>query len=104
MTIEKPATSNFPRIVLTAAKFPLGEVVMTASAAEQLNPLAIAEGLSRHASGDWGEVCEEDARENELSLKEGYRLLSVYRSGHETFWIITEADRSVTTVLLPDDY
>lgn len=62
------------------------------------------QGLRRHASGDWGEVCEEDRRENELSLREGYRLLSVYGTGASRFWIITEADRSITTVLMPDDY
>ena len=91
-------------IAVAAAKFPLGQVVMTANAAAQLAAGDIEKALSRHAAGDWGEVCEADRQENELSLKEGFRLLSVYRSGETKFWIITEADRSVTTVLLPEDY
>lgn len=91
-------------IALAASKFPLGQIAMTANAADQLPAEDIQKALARHASGDWGEVCEEDRKENELSLKEGFRLLSVYRSGEMKFWIITEADRSVTTVLMPDDY
>ena len=91
-------------IMPVAPKFPLGEIVLTTNAMGQLNPNAINDGLKRHAAGDWGDVCPEDREENELSLKEGYRLLSVYRSGETPFWIITEADRSVTTILMPDDY
>lgn len=62
-------------------------------------------GIQRHQAGDWGEVSEEDRRENELSLKEGFRLWSVYhsRTGLK-FWVITEANRSSTSVLLPEDY
>ena len=61
--------------------------------------------LSRHASGDWGEVCEEDWQSNDEALELGTRLLSSYisRSG-EKFWIITEHDRSATTILLPLEY
>jgi hypothetical protein len=91
-------------LTIKAAKFPLGQIVITANANAQLNSQAVNEALIRHASGDWGEVCEADRRENELSLKEGFRLLSVYRAGEKKFWIITEADRSVTTVLMPEDY
>src|SRR4051794_2633423 len=91
-------------LTIPQTKFPLGQIVITANANAQLDSQAVNEGLIRHASGDWGEVCEEDRKENELSLKEGYRLLSVYRSGKTKFWIITEADRSVTTVLMPEDY
>jgi hypothetical protein len=62
-------------------------------------------GIMRHARGDWGEICEEDRKENELSLVEGFRLMSVYTTASgDKFWIITEADRSATTVLMPDDY
>lgn len=86
------------------AKFPLGQLVITANVHAQLDREAVQEGLSRHAAGDWGEVSPEDRQENELSLKEGFRLLSVYRDRDRKFWIITEADRSVTTVLMPDDY
>jgi hypothetical protein len=61
--------------------------------------------ITRHAAGDWGECDPEDWQENEHALKEGFRLLSVYRSSRGVkFWIITEADRSLTTVLLPEDY
>ena len=64
-----------------------------------------AEFLRRHASGDWGEVDAEDAKENELSVVQGFRILSAYRTSKGVrLWIITEADRSVTTLLLPSDY
>ena len=56
-------------------------------------------------SGDWGDVCEEDRKENEFSLENHLRLFSVYHLGDGTkIWIITEADRSVTTILLPSEY
>jgi hypothetical protein len=61
--------------------------------------------IQRHAAGDWGDVCPEDAVENALSLQRGFRLLSSYKLKSGTrFWILTEADRSATTVLLPQDY
>ena len=60
--------------------------------------------LARHASGDWGELDAHDHRENERSLEHGWRLLSSYPVGEKTIWVITEADRSVTTILLPGDY
>ena len=85
-------------------KFPLGQVVITANAAQRLDPVAVREALRRHAAGDWGDIGPEDACENELALKEGFRLLSAYGTGEKRFWIITEADRSVTTVLLPENY
>ena len=91
-------------IAIARSKFPLGQVVITANARQQLDPADVEQGLSRHARGDWGEVCPEDRKENEFSLKEGFRLLSVFRSKDTKFWIITEADRSVTTVLMPEDY
>jgi hypothetical protein len=56
-------------------------------------------------SGDWGELSDEDVKENEFSLKEGLRLLSAYQTGKgQKIWIITEADRSSTTILLPSEY
>lgn len=85
-------------------KFPLGELVITSNAQAQLEPDAVQAAIARHVAGDWGEVCPDDAQLNEDALKHGDRLLSVYRSGDLTFWIITEADRSVTTVLMPEDY
>ncbi len=86
-------------------KFPLGQIVITPNALQAINPDDVLLALTRHAAGDWGDLCDDDRQENELSLREGYRLLSAYRDTAGTkFWIITEADRSVTTVLLPDDY
>lgn len=60
--------------------------------------------LSKHASGDWGIVSKEDATENDLSVKEGYRILSAYMIAGRKIWIITEADRSSTTFLFPEEY
>ena len=61
--------------------------------------------IGRHVSGDWGEICESDARANDLALASGARILSVYRTeAGATLWIITEADRSVTTLLVPEEY
>ncbi len=63
------------------------------------------EFLQRHAAGDWGEVDAHDKAENEYSLQQGFRLLSAYRLADGTkIWIITEADRSATTLLLPEEY
>ena len=88
-----------------AAKFSLGQIVATPNALAQLAQPDITLALSRHITGDWGELDEHDRQENELSLREGYRLLSAYQATNGTrFWIITEADRSVTTILLPEDY
>ena len=85
-------------------KFPLGQVVITPNALEKLNSDDILNALNRHVLGDWGELDDEDRRENENSLKNGFRLLSAYRSAGTKFWIITEGNRQVTTVLLPEDY
>jgi hypothetical protein len=91
--------------VASSRNVTLGQTVITANAADALHPADVVDALRRHARGDWGEVCAEDAAENELSLTEGCRLLSVYRDrGGRKFWIITEWDRSATTVLLPEDY
>jgi hypothetical protein len=61
--------------------------------------------IKRHLAGDWGHLCDEDRVANELALKEGQRLFSVYKKeGLPKIWIITEWDRSVTTVLFPDEY
>ena len=63
------------------------------------------EFLSRHLRGDWGDLCQEDKTENELGLKDGFRLMSSYQVAQtEKLWVITEADRSVTTLLLPEEY
>ena len=87
--------------------FALGRLVATPGALELLTraeqtPL---EFLTRHSRGDWGQCCSEDAKENDFSVKAGFRILSVYstRTG-EKLWIVTEADRSVTTLLTPSEY
>ena len=86
-------------------KFKLGQVVATPGVLEELTREEIASALSRHASSDWGDLCNEDKRENELALKEGFRILSAYMSSRcKKFWVITEADRSATTVLMPEEY
>jgi hypothetical protein len=87
------------------SRFPLGEFYVTTAADKTIDPADIASALNRHAQGDWGDVCEDDRRENELALVKHYRLFSVYHDRNGiTFWIITECDRSATTALLPDDY
>jgi len=86
-------------------RFPLGKIALTRGALKELANGAVRTALERHLRGDWGLVCAEDAQENELSLREGFRLLSVYEDSEGTrFWVITEADRSSTTILLPDEY
>ena len=88
-----------------ASKFPLGRLVATPNAINLLTPEDTRNALNRHRSGDWGDVCEKDRKANERALIEGTRLLSVYHSVKGVkFWIITEADRTATTVLLPEDY
>jgi hypothetical protein len=60
--------------------------------------------LARHATGDWGDLCAFDRRQNEIALREGLRVLSSYDVPAGRLWIITEADRSITTILLPEEY
>ena len=73
--------------------FPVGNVVITPTALDQLTPADTQRGLQRHQVGDWGDLGEEDWKENDTALHAGLRLLSVYRSASDvTFWIITEAD------------
>ena len=89
------------------SRFPLGETYITPGAEEALMMAGQTgiEFLRRHMSGDFGELVDEDAQENELSLQEGFRVLSVYRTAKgQKLWIITEADRSATTILLPSEY
>lgn len=87
--------------------FSLGQVVATPGALELLgrHSLSAFAFLVRHVTGDWGCVCPEDALENERAVKNGFRVFSSYEiSGGERLWCITEADRSVTTLLLPSEY
>jgi hypothetical protein len=90
---------------MTSFKFPLGQIVATPNALSQLANEDIQTALRRHAAGDWGDCGPADSHENELSLREGFRLFSIYHSAAGAkFWVITEADRSLTTVLLPEVY
>ena len=88
-------------------KFSLGQVLATPGALAALQEAqdCFWPYLARHAAGDWGEVGREDKAENELSLREGFRILSAYtiKSGVK-IWVLTERDRSVTTILLPEQY
>ena len=84
---------------------PLGMIVATPNAWANVSSEEIQRALQRHVIGDWGELDAEDKKTNDLALEFGERLLSAYKSASGTkFWIITESDRSVTTILLPEDY
>jgi hypothetical protein len=90
---------------MNTALFPLGQTVITPAALSQLHPEDVKACLDRHAAGDWGEASESDSQSNQTALTEDARLFSVYTDRNNArFWIITESDRSATTVLLPDDY
>ena len=91
-------------------RFPLGQMVMTRGvndliAENEAFAKFVTQSLSRHAKGDWGDLSPEDKVDNNLSLNQELRLLSAYETTDlPKIWIITEADRSVTTVLFPDEY
>ena len=113
---------NTPTIIYSnSARFPLGQIVATPGALELLQDsgFSAAALISRHVHGDWGDLCEEDRAENEFAVSRRLRILSCYRlvdaarlaatptekrSSLPTLWIISEADRSVTTLLRPSDY
>jgi len=97
--------------VAETSKFPLGTMVMTCGVADKVAEDSgfsqfVFKSLTRHANGDWGDMCQEDKNENELALKAGtLRIFSAYENdGMPKIWIITEADRSATTILFPDEY
>jgi hypothetical protein len=107
---DNEEAGDMPRQKVT---FELGQVVMTPGALEALMPWQLRRYLDRHQAGDWGCVCPEDAKVNLEAVRDGYRVLSAYPIdpdkpckgyGENCVWIITEADRSVTTFLLPDEY
>ena len=90
-----------------SARFALGQTFITPGAEEalQIAGQTAIEFLRLHMSGQWGELSEEDVQENELSIKNGFRILSSYRTAKgQRLWLITEADRSATTLLLPSEY
>jgi len=87
------------------ALFRLGHIVATPNALLKLSQDDILQGIQRHQAGDWGDVDDHDRQANDRALTDGSRLVSVYYSAKQIkFWIITEADRSATTVLMPEDY
>lgn len=91
----------------TKPLFSLGQLVATPGALEALATVGRTplEFLARHATGDWGELCAEDREANHEALKQGTRIFSSYQVTPDLkVWVITEADRSVTTILLPDEY
>ncbi|MGZ8246219.1 hypothetical protein [Methylomagnum sp.] len=86
--------------------FALGQTIATPGAVEAMrqagvSPLAL---LSRHQRGDWDDLCREDKQTNEQALATGERIFSSYQLETAKFWVITEADRSATTILLPEEY
>lgn len=89
--------------------FELGQVVVTdgimnAYADDELLAPFIDSSLARYQIGDWGEICQEDKMTNEAALESGDRLFGSYENEDYTIWIITERDRSVTTILFPEEY
>jgi hypothetical protein len=89
-----------------AHRFPLGQVVITPAAQALLEQAGVMPQalLLRHHQGDWGDVCVDDACANDHALAQGGRLFSAYNVGAHKVWIITEADKLYTNLLIPDDY
>lgn len=88
-----------------AAKFQLGRLTITPAAQHLLSEEDVLTAFRRHVQGDWGDVDEHDAEQNEWALLNDARIMSVYKTvTGASFWVITEADRSSTTILLPEDY
>lgn len=104
-------TTNFKDFMTDATLFPLGKLTITRGALAACT-VHYTEYLSRHAQGDWGQVSKQDAASNREAVTQGGRIRSAYPldpeevcngSGENTLWIVTEADRSATTFLLPDE-
>ncbi len=86
-------------------KFELGRMVITPAALEAVSMYDYIPAMELHRCGMWGDLCKEDKAQNDLAVEAGMRILSAFHTDDNVkFWIITEWDRSVTTVLLPDDY
>lgn len=86
-------------------KFGLGRIFVTPGVKQSLQSSEVRNAVIRHSHGDWGDLCLEDAQANERAMLGGERVFSVYHSsGGQKFWVITEADRTTTTVLLPEEY
>ena len=92
-------------VVAINPRFSPGRLMITRNAKDTLPHSEVNAAIQRHLHGDWGDVCESDGKLNDEALREGDRLFSVYHTQDDVkFWIITESDRSATTVLLPSDY
>ena len=92
-------------LIISHGKFPTGRVVITPGVLSELSQDEAIGGLVRHLAGDWGDLDEFDWKENEAALQHGFRLFSRYvTQGGTKFYVITEHDRSVTTILLPEEY
>lgn len=90
-------------------KFSLGKLVMTRAVHDKMNSdidfaIGVLDSMERYRSCDWGDLCESDKAENELALKDGERILALYNIGSDKIYIITEWDRSATTILFPYEY
>jgi hypothetical protein len=86
-------------------RFELGRILATPGVLGRVSEAEVLDALARHVDGDWGDVSNDDRKANDDALRDGARVLSAYVTGAGTsFWVITEADRSSTTVLLPDEY
>lgn len=100
------AGSTSPATLRKRPLFKLGMIVATPGVLEHFDRHEINAQvyIERHQCGDWGNVPPEDAQENDLSVQNGFRVLSSYDIAGERVWIITEADRSSTTLLFPSEY
>ncbi len=93
------------RVFAVGLRFHPGRLMITRNAKDVLPHMEVNAAIKQHLNGDWGDVCPSDWQLNEDALKHGDRLLSVYHTHDDVkFWIITESDRSATTVLLPSNY
>ena len=99
------ALDPVPQFPLGAPGFPLGQVVVTTCAACKLNPVDVKAAIGRHARGDWGDLEPADWQVNDQRVVSGGPLASIYKDAKgKRFYVLTESDRSVTTVLLPEEY
>ncbi|WP_310610158.1 hypothetical protein [Limnohabitans sp.] len=98
--------NNIPSTTEYSPRFTLGKIIATRAVFEHLEGANIdaSKYLKRHACGDWGDIPFEDKTENEFAVTRRLRLLSSYSVGGKRIWVITEADRSVTTLLFPHEY
>lgn len=102
---RRAAVRNATRGAASApARFPLGRIFHTPGAIDGLTLADLLALVRRHQCGDWGDVCADDARANEDALRTGARVFSAYETPAGKRWVITESDRSATTILRPDEY